>query len=96
MVELIGRHLVFIKLSSNVQERSLMEPMFKYVGKMHGNEVISRQMLIYLAEYLANGYGRDDRITRLLNSTEIFLLPSLNPDGYVINLVSVTTKGLYR
>jgi len=82
-----GRHLAYIKLSSNVNQRSLMEPMFKFVGNMHGNEVISRQVLIYLAQYLAQGYGRDQRITRLLNNTEIYLLPSLNPDGYEISRV---------
>ncbi len=27
-------------------------------------------------------YGRDGRITRLVNSTEIYLLPTLNPDGF--------------
>ena len=52
---------------------------------MHGNEVISRQLLIYLAQYLALHYGRDPRVTNLLNNTEIFLLPSLNPDGYEIS-----------
>merc|ERR1719242_2549660 len=52
-----GRQLVYLKLSANPETRSLMEPMFKYVGNMHGNEVVSRQMLIYLAEHLANSYG---------------------------------------
>ena len=80
-----GEPLVYLKLSGNVNRRSLMEPMFKYVGNMHGNEVISRQVLIYLAEYLSNGYGRDERISRLLNTTEIFLLPTLNPDGYALS-----------
>ena len=56
-----GRQLVYLKLSANPETRSLMEPMFKYVGNMHGNEVVSRQMLIYLAEHLANSYGRDER-----------------------------------
>ena len=56
--------------------------MFKYVGNMHGNEVISRQLLIYLAEFLARHYDRDPRVANLVNNTEIFLLPSLNPDGY--------------
>ena len=56
--------------------------MFKYVGNMHGNEAIGRQLLIYLAEFLARHYDRDNRVANLLNNTEIFLLPSLNPDGY--------------
>merc|ERR1712032_271283 len=77
-----GRPLVYIKLSANVEKRSLLEPMVKYVGNMHGNEAVSRQLMIYLAEYLANGYFSDRKIGSLLNRTEIFLLPSLNPDGY--------------
>ena len=71
-----------MKLSKDVDRRSYLEPMMKYVGNMHGNEVISRQLLIYLAEYLAGHYGSEPRVTRLLNNTEIFLMPSLNPDGY--------------
>ena len=42
-------------------------------------------MLIYLAEHLAFNYGREARITRLVNNTEIFILPSLNPDGYALS-----------
>ena len=34
-----GRQLVYFKLSANPESRSLMEPMMKYVGNMHGNEV---------------------------------------------------------
>ena len=77
--------MVFVKLSRDVGRRSYLEPMMKYVGNMHGNEVISRQLLIYLAEYLAGHYGTDSRVTNLVNNTEIFLLPSLNPDGYEIS-----------
>ena len=42
-------------------------------------------MLIYLAEHLALNYGREERITRLVNNTEIYILPSLNPDGYSLS-----------
>ena len=33
-------------------------------------------------QYLLVNYGRDDRITRLVNTTDVWLMPSLNPDGF--------------
>ena len=59
--------LFLLKISAGVRERTLSEPMFKYVGNMHGDEALGRQLILYLAEYLARGYGIDDRVTMLLN-----------------------------
>ena len=70
--------------------------MFKYVANLHGNEAVGRQMLIYLAKYLALNYRKDARITRLLNNTEIFLLPTLNPDGYETSRVECGANRLGR
>ena len=57
--------------------RPLLRPMVKYVGNMHGDELAGRQVLIALAEYLVHNYGVDDRVTRLLNTTEVMSLPSI-------------------
>lgn len=58
-------------------------PQVKLVGNMHGDETVSRQVLIYLARELAAGYRRGDpRLVRLLNTTDVYVLPSLNPDGF--------------
>ena len=57
--------------------RPLLRPMVKYVGNMHGNELAGRQVLIALAEYLVHNYGVEDRVTRLLNTTEVMPLPSI-------------------
>lgn len=78
-----GRDLWALELRANVTaERPLGQPMTKMVANMHGDETVGRELLIFLAQYLLNNYGKVNRVTRLLNRTDIFLMPSMNPDGY--------------
>ncbi|XP_012216053.2 carboxypeptidase D-like [Linepithema humile] len=77
-----GRDLLVLEISENVAQRSPGEPMVKYVANMHGDEPVGRELLIILGQHLLNQYGRDDRITRLVNQTDIYLMPSMNPDGF--------------
>ncbi len=58
------------------------EPEFKYVANMHGDEVLGRELGLQLITFLCDNYGKSDLITTLVDSTRIYLIPSLNPDGY--------------
>nr|CAI5845723.1 unnamed protein product [Callosobruchus analis] len=77
-----GRDLWIFVISNTPNEHIAGKPEFKYIANMHGNEVVGREMLLYLIKYLCERYGIDDRVTNLLNTTRIHLLPSMNPDGY--------------
>lgn len=77
-----NRELWVLEINKNVNNHTLMTPMFKFVANMHGDESVGRQLTIFLAEYLLRNYGKVDRVTKLVDSTEIYLMPSLNPDGY--------------
>lgn len=49
---------------------------------MHGNEAVGRELLLLLAKYLCENYGSSERVSRILNTTRVHLLPSMNPDGF--------------
>ena len=69
-----------------ISSRSHLEPMVNYIGNIHGDETVGRQIILYLAQYLLQNYGKDSRVTNLVDHTEIFLMPSSNPDGYEVAL----------
>jgi hypothetical protein len=80
-----GRLLEVIVFSDNPTKHEKEEPEFKYVGNMHGNEVVGREMLLKLMDVMCREYkANNPEYRRLIDNTRIHLLPSMNPDGHEI------------
>lgn len=88
-----GRELYYLQISDNVSAIEEGEPMFKYVANIHGNEAVGRQLVIFLAQYLLKNYHSNTRVKTLVDSTNIFLMPSANPDGFENSRLGIKSKG---
>ena len=75
-----GRDLWVLKISDNVGTDEV-EPEFKYISSMHGDEITGRELTIRLIDEMLTKYGSDAQITELINNTELYIMPSMNPDG---------------
>jgi carboxypeptidase T len=86
-----GRDIIAIKVSDNVGTDE-NEPEVLFTAHQHAREHLTVEMALYLLRELGAGYGSDSRITNLVNSREIWIVPDLNPDGGEYDIAS----GSYR
>jgi murein tripeptide amidase MpaA len=76
-----GRHLWALRISDNVLVEE-DEPEFKYVSTMHGNEILGATLCMMLIDHVLNRYETDWQIANIVDETELWIVPLMNPDGY--------------
>lgn len=85
-----GRELMGVRISSNPTADSLPSAIF--IGCHHAREHLSVEVPLMIAKHLVENYARSERIKKILDSTELYVIPMLNPDGAEYDIAT----GSYR
>lgn len=86
-----GRDLMAVKISDNVATDEA-EPEILFNSQQHAREHLTVEMAIYLLNLFTDSYGSDSRVTNIVNSREIWIVPTVNPDGSEYDIAT----GSYR
>ncbi|AJF64603.1 M14 family metallopeptidase [Streptomyces vietnamensis] len=78
-----GQDILALKLTKGARKtEDGSKPATLYLSNQHAREWITPEMTRRLMHHYLDNYGKDERITRIVDSTELWFVLSANPDGY--------------
>lgn len=80
-----NRSIFWVKISDN-PEVDENEPELLYTGLHHARELVTVSQTIYYMWYLLENYEKDPLVRQILNNTELYFVPVVNPDGLTYNI----------
>lgn len=79
-----GRRIDWVRISDN-PDTNEDEPEILYTALHHAREPMSMMQMIYFMWYLLENYDTSPEIKYLVDNTELYFIPCVNPDGYIYN-----------
>lgn len=83
-VTIEGQQIFWLRISDN-PDVDEPEPKVFFNSLTHAREPVSMQQMLYYMYYLLENYYSDSTIRRLVDNTEMYFVPCVNPDGYLYN-----------
>ncbi|GAB5421115.1 MAG: hypothetical protein Crog4KO_18110 [Crocinitomicaceae bacterium] len=80
-----NRPIYHVKISDSPNTDDTTEPNVLYTSVHHAREPMSMSQTIFYMWYLLENYATDPEIQFLVDNTEMYFIPCLNPDGYIFN-----------
>ena len=92
-----GRPIYWLRVSNNPSISQPTKPQMIYTALHHAREPGSISSTIYYLWYLLEHYNTDQHIKAIIDNTELYFIPCVNPDGYLYNIsTNPTGGGLWR
>ena len=80
-----GRPIYWLRISDNPDTDETLEPEVLYTALHHAREPNSLTQMIFYMWYLLENYESDPEVRYLVDHTELYFMPCINPDGYIFN-----------
>lgn len=80
-----GNGIKWLKISDNPGSTSEGEPQILYTAIHHAREPMSLSQLVFYMWYLLENYDTDPEVQSIVDNTELYFVPVVNPDGYLYN-----------
>ncbi|MFW9962769.1 MAG: M14 family zinc carboxypeptidase [Candidatus Sifarchaeia archaeon] len=77
-----GRNLTCLRITNELN--TIQKAKTLVVSQHHGREQITVEMALRFILHLLNNYGVDDTITEYIDTQEVYIIPTLNPDALEI------------
>ena len=77
-----GRDIIAIQVTDGAEGKDNGEPAVLYNSLQHAREWLAGETCKRTLEYFVENYGKDKRVTRLVNSRQLWFSCVSNPDGY--------------
>ena len=92
-----GRPVYYVKISDSPATDDASEPKVLYTAIHHAREPLSMSQTIYYMWYLLENYATNEEVQFLVDNTEMYFVPCINPDGYIENEANDPTGfGMHR
>nr|WP_290665282.1 M14 family metallopeptidase [Ardenticatena sp.] len=76
-----GRPIWLLVLTNRDTGADTAKPAVWVDANIHATEVAGTTTVLHIVHTLLSGYGHDERITRLLDTSTLYAVPRINPDG---------------
>lgn len=60
---------------------AVQKPAVAILGSLHGDDLVGAELCLWMAEYLCRAYETSSAIRQILDSVQVFLIPTPNPDA---------------
>ena len=76
-----GRDIWLVTVTNKETGKHQDKPAFWCDGNIHASEVSASTSVLYILNKLTTQYGKDETITRALDTRTFYLMPRMGPDG---------------